>query len=752
MTGGNGPDPDGTKVEIPGGQGVQIGNHNTQENKYIGQYVRTQVVQVQRASVVWPVLVGDVPQQPTAFQPRPALLAALGRSGTGVPVVRAVTGMLGVGKTQVAAAYARSRMADGWQLVAWVNAGDTAKVLNGLGEVAARLGLTEPAQDQESAAAEVRHWLEAHGEQCLLVFDNAADLKGLRPFVPASGDVQVVITSTLRAAADLGRLIEVDVFSQDEALAFLAERTGSADRGGAREVAEELGYLPLAIAQAAVVIARQRLDYGTYLNRLRTLTIDEYLTRIEADAYPRGLASAVLLSMDSAGARDSSGLPGAVLDLISILSTAGVNRALLYAAVTDRELERPTEAGEAAAAVDAALAQLADASLLTFSGDGSSVSAHRLVMRVNRELRAREGSLATTGIAAARLLRTVAASIGPVWRSPGAARDLIQQIMALHEHLTPLLTDADRGLVTELLSLRGWALWYQLELGDSPDQTIEYGRLLVADRERVLGSDYPSTLTSRNNLAAAYRSAGRIEEAIPLLERTLADHERLLGSDHPNTLMLQNNLAETYQAAGRAEEAISLLERAIADHERLLCSDHPNILMLQSNLAVAYQAAGRAEEAVSLLEHTIAEQQRVLGGDHPDTLHSQNNLATAYLAVGQPGEAVFLLEHTIAEQQRALGGDHPDTLHSQNNLATAYLAVGQPGEAISLLERTLAGQQRVLGSDHPDTRAVRKILASAHDPNMMAAAALISLVNKEGSQADKYAVDPEGAQSKRLDE
>ncbi|MEW1741305.1 tetratricopeptide repeat protein, partial [Nocardia beijingensis] len=50
-------------------------------------------------------------------------------------------------------------------------------------------------------------------------------------------------------------------------------------------------------------------------------------------------------------------------------------------------------------------------------------------------------------------------------------------------------------------------------------------------------------LVSRNNLASAYLSAGRVVEAIPLLERTLTDCERALGADHPTAGVVRNNLA-----------------------------------------------------------------------------------------------------------------------------------------------------------------------------------------------------------------
>ena len=130
--------------------------------------------------------------------------------------------------------------------------------------------------------------------------------------------------------------------------------------------------------------------------------------------------------------------------------------------------------------------------------------------------------------------------------------------MALHEHLAPYLGEQDAALTETLLRLRSWAIWCLNELGDSFAQAIEYGQALVADCERVLGETHPDTLTSRNNLARAYRDAGRLDEAIPLFERTLADRERVLGETHPDTLTSRNNLAYAYRAAGRLDEAIPL--------------------------------------------------------------------------------------------------------------------------------------------------------------------------------------------------
>ena len=605
MTGSTGAgEPPVTRVEVTAGQGVQVGDHNIQHNAYdIGNYIQN-LIQPLPVAAPGQVVTGDVPQPPPAFQPRAGLLAALRAAGPGVSVVRALTGMRGVGKTHVAAAYARSCIDQGWRLVAWINAEDVAGVLADLADVAAGLGLSAGATDAAAAGRAVRHRLEIDGDQCLLVFDNATDPDVLRPFIPATGAARVIITSNQRSVANLGVGVPVDVFSEPEALAFLAERTGLADPEGGRAVAAELGYLPLALAQAAAVIADQHLGYDTYLERLRGIPVDELLRPVDAGQYPRGVAAAVLLSLEGVRAGDDTGLCTAVMELLAVLSAAGVRRALVQEAARQGILERDGQPGELSPmVVDRALARLAGASLLTFSVDGSSVSAHRLVTRVIREQLAGGNFLTAVCTVAAQLLDGLSEPLGQTWyENRGAVRDLVEQIMALSEWSA--VCPADSALIRRMLRLRLWAVWSLNCLGDSAAQSILIAEPLLADQGRELGPDHFDTLDTRLNLADAYRDAGRTAEAITLFEQTVADRERVLGADHPNTLSSRSHLAGAYQVAGRTAEAITLFEQTLADRERVLGADHPDTLASRNNLALAYRDAGRTAEAITLFEQT----------------------------------------------------------------------------------------------------------------------------------------------------
>jgi tetratricopeptide (TPR) repeat protein len=659
------------------------------------------------------ISVGPIPQQPSGYLPRPVLFAQLNQACRGSSVVQVVTGTEGAGKSQLAAAYARAKLAAGWRLVAWINAENSGSLLTGLAAVADAAGLSYASywRDAADAGRAIRHRLEVDGDDCLVVFDDVDDAGTVLPFLPAGGQARVLITTRRQSVAGLGTSVPVDMLSEQESLVLLDGRAGWCEPEAAM-VAAELGYLPLALAQAAVV-GRLQSGYEAYLKRLRAASVDRDTVGERQETRPEKVAKAILLSLDAVHAADETGVRIKLLEIMALLSAAGIRRDFLSAAGQVGALSNDGSR-VSATTVDRALEWLADASLLNFSLGGRTITVHCLIADVIRERAVRRGTLMDACRGAAASVLEVHASAHPQSRDRSTVMDIPQQVAALLDHLAGISSDIEDGLGKILFRLRFLALYYLLEQGGSARQAITVGESLTADLERELGADHPDTLNSRNSLAAAHQAAGQVAKAVPLFELVLAGREEVLGSDHPHTLTSRNNLAAAYQDAGRITEAIPLFEQTLIAREEVLGPDHSSTLSSAANLAAAYQDAGETDKAIRLLEQVLVIREQLLGVDNPRTLSSRKNLATAYQDAGRIAEAIPLFEHTLSVWERVLGPDHPDTMKARNDLANAYRKTHQVAKAIPLLERTLAACERLLDPEDSRTQVTRHNLALAY--------------------------------------
>ena len=150
---------------------------------------------------------------------------------------------------------------------------------------------------------------------------------------------------------------------------------------------------------------------------------------------------------------------------------------------------------------------------------------------------------------------------------------------------------------------------------------------MLADRSRVLGPDHPDTITARGSLAYAYRSAGRLKDALPHYERVVADRERIGGPDHRDTIAARAVLAAAYQQARRMRDAVDAFERAVADGDRALGPGDVEALTTRYNLAVAYSEAGRLADAVRVLSQDPGRLRAPPGPRPPDDRHGQGPAA-----------------------------------------------------------------------------------------------------------------------------
>ena len=699
----------------------------------------------QKPEAEWPVVVGRVPTVADQYQPRRELRRVLDAAAPGITLVLAQerSGPGGVGKTQLAAAYARDQLGAGAvDLLVWVTATSRDAILTAY---ITALGKVQPHRtssgDTELDAGEWLAWLADTGKRWLVVLDDVADPQDLRGLWPSGPAGRVLITTRRRdhVFTEHGRQrIQVGLFTEAESLNYLTGKLEPDQLDQATELAAELGHIPLALAQAASVIADNQSSCAAYRrrladqsNRLESLFPPEAL----ADDYTRTVATTWLASVEAADRLSPRGLASRLLRLAALLDPNGIPADLFttpavlqYLPSSNQDEHGPgsstsssqSESGQGGDTADALRAEdvktglqnlrrvsLADIDAAPDADlTGGLVRVHDLVQWASRDTTG-PNLLATNA-------RVCAAALLQLWPRQDYQPALALRTASLRSNTANLYRQAGKDLWQPAAHPVLFRPGHSLQDGGSHTLAVDYWNWLHSQATVRLQPRHPHLLAMRNNLAAACQAAGRFAEAILLLEQTLTECITELGERHPDTLTSRNNLAIAYRDAGRLTEAIPLLEQTLTECITGLGERHPDTLNSRNNLAAAYLDVGRLTEAIPLLEQTLTDRIAAFGERHPKTLMSRNNLATAYRDAGRLTEAIPLLEQTVTDRSAELGERHPDTLTSRNNLATTYLDAGRLTEAIPLLEQTLTDSVTELGGRHPNTLMSRNNLATAY--------------------------------------
>ena len=559
----------------------------------------------------------------------------------------AIVGLGGIGKTQVALEFAYTVKAS-WSeySIFWIPALSMESMEQACVDIA-RIRAIPPAADNEDIKELVMQYLnDETAGQWLLIVDNADDTellfgtghsKGIADLLP-QGENGLIIFTTRHQEVALSLadsdVIELEEMDRQEAVSFLEKSLVRkhllGNDAATIELLDELTYLPLAIAQAAAYLNRNKIPISEYLRLLRnteqdiiSLMSQEFRDSTRYKTSTNAVARTWLVSFDQI--RDHDDAAAHLLSFMSCIEPKAIPRSILPIVQPDERMVR-------------AIGTLCAYSFVVRRDDEDTYDIHRLVHLATR-----------------------------IWvEKHGVAAETMQQAIQHVSNVFPYAEYSSRAVWREYLThaLRLLRVKLDKDMEDRYTLCLKVGQCLMED--------------------------GRIREAVAWFEESYQWRKDNFTEEHPGRLASQHNLACAYQEDGQVKKAVELLEHVVAVNIKVLTEEHPQRLASQHSLASAYQADGQVKKAVELLEHVVAVRTKVLAEEHPDRLASQHNLAWAYQADGQVKKAVELLEHVVAVRERVLAEEHPHRLGSQHDLASAYQADGQVKKAMETLEHVVA--------------------------------------------------------------
>ena len=219
--------------------------------------------------------------------------------------------------------------------------------------------------------------------------------------------------------------------------------------------------------------------------------------------------------------------------------------------------------------------------------------------------------------------------------------------------------------------------------------------------EKRLDKNNSDMATAYSSLAELYRAQGKYEAAEPLCLQAIEIDKIALPENHPSLATHLENLALLYESQGKYEAAEPLYLQAIEIDKIALPENHPHIAIGLNNLAGLYHAQGKYEAAEPLFLQAIEIDKIALSENHPSLATYLNNLAGLYYAQGKYEAAEPLYLQAIEIHKIALSENHPSLATHLKNLAWLYRAQGKYEAAEPLYLQAIEIDKITFPENHP---------------------------------------------------
>jgi len=202
-------------------------------------------------------------------------------------------------------------------------------------------------------------------------------------------------------------------------------------------------------------------------------------------------------------------------------------------------------------------------------------------------------------------------------------------------------------------------------------------------------------------LGRVYTNLGLLEQATPLLRRSLDQRTATLGASDTSVATSMDLLGIALARQNKYADAERLLRAALDQRRKLLGNRSEATAESMNHLGTLLEDRNQYPAAESLHRESLAIKRSIFGDGSLEVAAAMNDLALIRSRRGAYAEADSLFRPVLTTYLRRFGERHALTAATMQNMASNYQFSGKLDDAERYYRRSLAAKRAVLGEMHP---------------------------------------------------